>query len=207
MSRNAPALTKRRTRCLIIHRDGDTRRRLAAGLAKSGCATFPAQGRVDGLPLMFAVQPEIILLEVEVDGEEGWETYLHIRAVTDTPIVLLADKTLPVLREIENKENTLVLAQPISVRKCVAQTKALWKRSAARQAITVGPTQGEPICLHLRRLRAHEVKAIDHALCEVGALGEVHLVMRNGRLRTLVKFTAGALEREEPLCHPSAPNS
>ncbi len=45
----------------------------------------------------------------------------------------------------------------------------------------------------LRILRPRDVAAIDHALDEIGAFGEVHLVMEKGRLRYIRTVKSEAL--------------
>jgi CheY-like chemotaxis protein len=112
-------------RVLVIHRDPDMRRQIKEGLVATGWEIYQAEGRVDGLPLMYQVQPDLIFLEVGPDGGESWETFFSIRLFTDRPAILLASQLpLPAYRS-DCKYNALVLLEPVSVEAACAVAHAL----------------------------------------------------------------------------------
>lgn len=99
------------------------REQLGKGLAFSGWETFAAEGRADGLRLLYNVRPDLILLELPVDGTEAWETFSRIRLFTECPLMLFADQ-IPIATYCPpNKYNALVLVGqfPTSIAIAIAE--------------------------------------------------------------------------------------
>lgn len=121
-----------RTRVVLIHSNGELRRKLANGLTKAGYECFQAEVRADGLPLIFQVRPDLIFLEIVTHGNATWETFSRIRHFTDTPVIVTADQPPSPSHSFMAKENVLVLTQPISVAKAVSAARVSLKSSGTQ---------------------------------------------------------------------------
>ncbi len=117
-----------RTRIVVILRHPDLRRKLATMLTKAGYDVFQAEDRVDGLPLLYQVQPNLIFLEVVAQQNASWETFSRIRLLTKTPVILLADQPPRRTDQSLEKENAFVLLQPFANKAAIAQAKAVLKQ-------------------------------------------------------------------------------
>lgn len=112
-------------RVVLIHGNGDIRRKLASGLVRMRFEVFEAEGRADGLALLYQVRPAVILLQVDEAREETWETCSRIRLFTNTPMVLLATSRPGPLRQALTANNAEVVEPPISVASVVSAVNAL----------------------------------------------------------------------------------
>ncbi len=118
-----------RYRALLILSSVQFRRKLAGGLARMGYDAFQAQGRADGLPLLYQVHPQLILLEATDEIDETVETFSRIRIFTDVPIILL-DHADPRIQSLAD-QNALVLTPPISQAKILRAVRAMTDSSLA----------------------------------------------------------------------------
>ncbi len=125
-----------KSRVVLIHGNRDVRRKLASGLARSRFEVFEAEGRADALPLIYQVRPVVILLQVEEEREETWETCSRIRLFTKTPLVLLADSHPGPERQALLPDNALLLEPPISAASAVSAANALLTRHPDRGPFT-----------------------------------------------------------------------
>jgi chemotaxis response regulator CheB len=118
---------KPRRRVLIIHHAGRMRNDLADSWMKAGWDVFEAEGRTDGLPLMFQLHPDLISLEVVAGQENSWDTLYSIRLLTLTPVVILTDGPPPSSDIIIENSEVIATSSPISVSKIISISKTLWK--------------------------------------------------------------------------------
>jgi diguanylate cyclase (GGDEF)-like protein len=114
-----------KSRVVLIHGNRDVRRKLASGLVRSRFEVFEAEGRGDGLPLIYKVRPVVIFTEADDERDETWETCSRIRLFTNTPMVLLTTSRLGSHREAWTSDNALILEPPISAAKAVSAANTL----------------------------------------------------------------------------------
>lgn len=183
---------------LVIHHNPRERRRFVRGLAQAGYTTLEAEGRSDALPLAFRMAPNLILLEVQADEEEGEDTFSRLRAFTDAPIILLADKGTLSISESLTKRNATLLVQPVPVAQVIVESRALCAAASAANPPLLHPKREQSI-IHLTLLLPQEVLAIDRALQEIGDCGEVHLNIDKGRVNSLTKFNTEVLAYDRNL--------
>ncbi len=114
-----------KSRVVLIHANRDVRRKLAMGLAKARFEVLEAEGRSDGLPLIYQVRPVVIFLEVDEEREETWETCSRIRLFTSTPLVLLAASQPSPARDALIVDDALVLQAPYTASQAVDAAREL----------------------------------------------------------------------------------
>ncbi len=130
-----------RTRVLVVVRNLNVRRKLATTLGRAGYDVFQAEDRTDGLPLLYEAQPDLIFLDVTARPDDTWETFSRIRLLTDTPIILLADRPPRETDQSLEEQNAFALLQPLSSKAVLTQAKAVLRRS---HACTCPPTATGP---------------------------------------------------------------
>ncbi len=180
--------TSKHVRVVLIGADIEMRRKLMKCFSDRGDQVFEAEGRADGMPLIYEIHPDLIYLEVIAGVEESWETFFRIRLFTDIPIVLLADQLPESSYRSLGGNNALVLLQPIDPSKAVAKGKGLCRLSAGTRTPVKASESAERVEPQPRVLKAFEVLAIDRALEEVGNRGEVRLIISQGKLRFMTKL-------------------
>jgi hypothetical protein len=179
----------------VIHKGGDFRCQLEAGLAKSGYQVFLALGRSDGLPLMYEMKPHLIFLGVGQDHEDIWETLSRIRLLTDIPTILLVDNIPSEAASAASQPNTVFLPADSPISTIMAQIKSFQDLASSSQQKADGEDAKEEI-VPLTFLCIEDLLAIDRALDQVRDLGEIRLTWRNGRLQTLEKLETETVDLE-----------
>lgn len=180
-------------RALVIHHGARLRRQLADGLIKSGWEVLEAEGRNDGMPILFDVHPTLIFLEVSTEQADSWETFHNIRLLTDTPVILLADQASGWVDQAIDNSNTVVVAESLSVTQILAIAKTLGKYSSTRALPSRRGVSSTTLIAPLQRLTSREVSAIDRALSQFCDADEVRLVVRGGRLKSIARLRRGPL--------------
>lgn len=182
-----------RNQVLIIDHDRERAREIAGCLEDAGYHVRQAAGRADGLPLLYQTRPDLILLQISPFSDDGWETLSRIRLLTDTPIVLMiarlsrADRArgaeLGVNDFLEEPTPAAVLVQvQARLRRSRPPPEQMPQRASA------------PILNPLRFLTPPQLKQIDLALEDIGADGEVRLIVQQGRMRFIAKMRTVVLQ-------------
>lgn len=177
---------ERQKQIVLISPDWMMQHTLAEGLRQRGCQTLVATEYVAGLRLMYAAQPDLVLLDIGSAPEAGWETFERIRAMTDAPVILAVhrDETRHLT---QSQPNTAILVKPVSVAQVAAQAQALGLLHP-----TAKPT--DHYTLSSQRLKFADLMQIDRALSQVGEHGEVRLIIQQGRLRFMEKMVTAPLK-------------
>ncbi len=123
-----------KSRVVLIHSNRDVRRKLANGLVKARFEVLEAEGRSDGLPLIYQVRPVVIFLEVDEEREETWETCSRIQLFTNTPLVLLAESLPSPTRAPLIADNARVLQAPYTAPQALDAVREL-----LNQAVNTSP--------------------------------------------------------------------
>lgn len=74
---------------LIVDDDPDLCQMLTTMLQTRGYRSTVAYNGPDGLKQVETEDPDIVILDVMMPGVDGWETFRHIRRVTDAPVLVL----------------------------------------------------------------------------------------------------------------------
>ena len=77
---------------LIIDDDQTFLRLVDQVLTNQGYKVLTAGSGQEGLRLLFAKRPDLVLLDVSMPGMDGWETCQRIREISETPVIMLTGK-------------------------------------------------------------------------------------------------------------------
>jgi DNA-binding response OmpR family regulator len=80
---------KAQTRILIANNRRDMRTLLELALSDAGFQVFSAPSGKSALLQMDVVSPQLIILDGQMPGMDGWETLRRIRAQSAVPVIVL----------------------------------------------------------------------------------------------------------------------
>jgi len=116
---------------LIIDDDPAFVRLVEQGLTPAGFEVLTAASGIEGLHLLFAHRPDIVLLDVVMPEMDGWQTCSRIRDITDVPVIMLtAQKNAEedIVRGLDcGADNYLI--KPVGRRELVGRVQAVMRRA------------------------------------------------------------------------------
>jgi len=77
---------------LVVDDDPSIRNALETFLRESGYEPLCAPGAAEGLRLLYAEHPALVLLDVMLPGMDGWEMASRIRELSDVPLIIISAK-------------------------------------------------------------------------------------------------------------------
>jgi two-component system KDP operon response regulator KdpE len=116
---------------LVIDDDPAFVRMVGRVLTQKGYEILSASGGGDGLRLLFAHKPDMVLLDVVMPGMDGWQTCSRIRDISDIPIIMLTahEKTEDdIVRGLDYGADDYVL-KPVGSKELVARVRAVMRRA------------------------------------------------------------------------------
>jgi len=131
---------------LIIDDDTAFLRLVEQIFTREGYEMLKASNGQEGLRLLFAHKPDIVLLDVVMPKMDGWETCQRIREISDIPIIILTGKKKAeedIVRGLDYGADDYLL-KPVGDRELVARVRAVLRRAElppppeARREITYG---------------------------------------------------------------------
>ncbi len=78
---------------LVIDDDPGLLTLVQMGLERDGYRVVIARDGQEGLRKAYQVHPDVIILDIMMPGLDGWATCQRLRAICDTPIIMLTAKT------------------------------------------------------------------------------------------------------------------
>ncbi len=78
------------SRVLIIAKDVSVLRSLEEEFERSGARVFVATSGRDGLRQLYSGQPDLVVLEMELEDLDGLKLCQRIRQLTDLPIIIFS---------------------------------------------------------------------------------------------------------------------
>ena len=116
---------------LVIDDDPAFVRLVEQVLTHKGYEVFKASNGQEGLRLLFACRPDLVLLDVAMPGMDGWQTCSRIREISNIPIVMLTGQ--------HKAEEDIVhgldygaddyLIKPVGNKELVARVRAVLRRA------------------------------------------------------------------------------
>ena len=115
---------------LIIDDDVDLLHLTSLLFKKAGAQVFTARDGLEGLSKLFTHLPNLIILDVMMPGNDGFEVCRRIRQVSDAPLIMLTalNNEQEMLRGLEAGADDF-LSKPFNAEILLARAKAVLRRS------------------------------------------------------------------------------
>jgi DNA-binding response OmpR family regulator len=129
----------KRGRVLVVDDEGHIRELLQGLLERAGYDVAEAASGEEGLRVLYAWRPDIVLLDVSMPGLDGWQTLERIRDLTDLPVLMLTARVaeLEKVRGLKGGADDY-MTKPFGRQELLARVEALLRRSARSEG-----TRGE----------------------------------------------------------------
>jgi DNA-binding response OmpR family regulator len=124
-----------RTRILVVDDDPSTRDLLRGMLERAGHDVREAEDGRAGLRDLYAVTPDLVILDVNMPELDGWTTLERIRDLSDVPVLMLTarEAELERVRGLQGGADDYV-TKPFGHQEIVARVQALLRRAGSRAA-------------------------------------------------------------------------
>ena len=122
-----------RTRILVVDDDAVTRDLLRGVLERAGHEVREAGDGRAGLRDLYAVSPDLVILDVEMPELDGWATLERIRDLSDVPVLMLTarETELERVRGLHGGADDYVV-KPFGHQELAARVQALLRRAGDR---------------------------------------------------------------------------
>ncbi len=136
------------SRILLVEDDRRVRRATALALEREGYDVLEAADGGAGLRLLADRGPDVVVLDVLLPGQDGFEVCREIRKTSDIPIIFLTAKTdtVDIVVGLESGGDDY-LTKPFVVKELVARIRALLRRMKSElsdRKIIVGQLEMQP---------------------------------------------------------------
>lgn len=172
-------------RLLVIDDEANLRHTLSYALRQEGYEVLTAGDGDEGLALFRQAAPDLVILDVMLPGQDGFEVCRRLRRESDVPVVMLTarDTELDKIVGLEIGADDY-LAKPFSMRELIARVRALLRRTTRRAEAPASGTlerAGIAVDTARRQIRAG-AKEVDLKPKEFDLL--VHLMSHAGEVFT-----------------------
>lgn len=103
--------------------------------AALGAAGIEAEGAADGtaaLRFVHAIQPDAVLLGLDLPGLDGWEVLRRLRALSEAPVLILAERESEVCKVRALRAGADgYLAKPFDAATVLSRLEAMLRRDTA----------------------------------------------------------------------------
>jgi DNA-binding response OmpR family regulator len=122
-----------RARILLVDDDEVTRELVRGVLERSGHDVREAADGRAGLRELYAVSPDLVILDVEMPELDGWATLERIRDLSDVPVLMLTarETELERVRGLKSGADDYVV-KPFGHQELAARVQALLRRAGDR---------------------------------------------------------------------------
>lgn len=126
----------RKVRVLITEDDPASAALLTKYLSATGYETFHAVDGRDVVTKTIQVEPDVILLDVEMPERDGWEALAEIRAISEVPVIMVTvrSSTSDKVRGLEAGADDYV-TKPFDLKEIEARIRAVLRRRRTRSGI------------------------------------------------------------------------
>jgi DNA-binding response OmpR family regulator len=125
----------KRARVLVVDDEAAIRSFVTDLLERAGYEVLEAASGEEGLRVLYALRPDLVLLDVSMPGLDGWGALERIRDLTDVPVLMLSGMTgeLEKVRGLKSGADDYV-TKPFGPQELLARVAALLRRAPARDA-------------------------------------------------------------------------
>jgi DNA-binding response OmpR family regulator len=115
---------------LLIDDDADLLQLASHIFQKAGAQTITASNEMEGMRKLFAQQPDLIMLDVMLEQENGFEICRRIRQASDVPVIMLTalNKEQDILKGLDAGADDF-LSKPFNANILIARARAVLRRS------------------------------------------------------------------------------
>jgi DNA-binding response OmpR family regulator len=115
---------------LIIDDDVHIRKAGEHIFARAGAEVYTAANSQEGLRMLYASQPNLVILDIMMPDEDGFETCRQIRRLSDVPVIMLTalKQDEDIVRGLECGADDFV-TKPFSQEVLLARARAVIRRS------------------------------------------------------------------------------
>jgi DNA-binding response OmpR family regulator len=119
-----------KTKILVIDDDSSLGRMLEKHFSRVGFRVVTAQDGLQGLRLLFEVRPDLVVLDTDTPGIDGWQTCQRIRAMSALPIIMIGTERVEsgCIRALQLGADDY-LPKPLSFRELEARIEAILRRT------------------------------------------------------------------------------
>ena len=119
-------------RILVIDDNSRDRKLLRDALEHEGYDVEETADGAEGLKVLFASRPDVVILDILMPGMDGWAACQRIREITDVPIIMLTslNRDEEVVKGLELGADDFV-SKPVSPRHLIARVRAVLRRTRA----------------------------------------------------------------------------
>ena len=118
---------------LVVDDDDQMRRLLRSVYERAGWTVHDAADGQQALRTLYERRPDAVVLDVSMEGVDGWETLARIRDMADTPVVMLTGQAgeLEKVRALRGGADDYV-TKPFGSQELVARTEAVVRRAGTQ---------------------------------------------------------------------------
>ena len=177
-------------RVLVVEDDASVADGILDGLAQANVDALHVSTCQGGLYALSSYQPYLVLLDLGLPDMDGTEVCRRIRAVSQTPIIVVSarDDEIDRVVALEMGADDYVV-KPFGMRELVARIRAVARRT--------GPTVAEPAAA-----RTFGALVVDTRSQKVTLAGEpVHLTAKEFELLVYLSADPGAVFRRSEILH------
>jgi DNA-binding response OmpR family regulator len=123
----------KRARVLVVDDDPDIRGLVRELLERKGYEVADAANGREGLRVLYASPPDVVLLDVSMPELDGWETLERIRDLSDVPVAMLTARTaeLEKVRGLKGGADDYI-TKPFGRQELLARIEAMLRRAGPR---------------------------------------------------------------------------
>lgn len=136
---------------LVVEDEPQIAQMIVQYLLRGGFRTQQALDGLQAVTMQRSIQPDLVLLDIQLPGINGIEVLKRIRATSNTPVIMLTalGEDLDKLEALTLGADDYIL-KPFSPIEMVARVKAVLRRSALSAGTNTGPIRLGPLEVDVR---------------------------------------------------------
>lgn len=115
---------------LVVDDDYDIRQITDLTFQRVGAKVITASNGAEGLRKFFTYKPELVILDIMMPGENGWDICREIRKLSDVPLIMITalHRDEEIIRSLDAGADDFI-TKPFSIDVLLARARAVLRRS------------------------------------------------------------------------------